>query len=191
MAKEKTDNDKNNIMVSEPSIQITKVIIDNKDVVTIEADERVIVAPMGDEENSQERTNFHSVTSSFPPHEDFIKAFRLGLRRFAMSMAEFNKKDIPLVNQMTVGEMRIAGEQEKKNSRVEFVLMKWIKRTGKGVPIRTGQAVMYGQDGQEIPETQQMTEAIDLVIAEALKYMDGKNGHNLQLRFPFQMKKTA
>lgn len=179
--------------VSTPSLQITKVKITSKDEVTLEARERIYVSPNGaDDEASVERFMHHTVSTDIPPHEDFLKAFQ-GLRRFAMAMAEFNRKDIPLVNTMTVGEMRIAGEQEKQNSRVDFTIMKWIKRTGKGIAINTGQSVMYGKGGEQgsIPDMVEMTKAIDLVIAEAWEYINGKNGAGVKIQLAFKYKKAS
>jgi hypothetical protein len=175
-----------------PTLQITKIKISDKDIVTIEATETIDVHPGGDAEApSQQHTNFHSITSSFPPSKEFLEAFQK-LKRYAMPLVEFSRKDIPLVNSMTVGEMRIAGEQHLENSRVEFVLMKWVKRTGKGVPIRTGQAVMYGEKGKsDIPETVEMTKQIDAVIAEGWEYIGGKNGAGAKIQLAFAFKRSA
>lgn len=177
---------------SAPSLQVTKIKIDQKERVTIEADERIIVSPNGsDGEASQERINKHRIVSEFAPDPDFMKKFQ-ATKRFAIQLAEFNHKDIPLVNQMTIGEIRIAGEMEKENSRVEFVLMKWIKRTGKGTPIKTGQAVMYGEKGKmDIPQTVEMTAAIDAVIHEVWEYINGKNGAGTKIQLAFAFKKSA
>jgi hypothetical protein len=184
-------NDSNFTVVADPSIQITKIKINAKEIVTIEATERVIVAPKDNEEESQERFNRHSITSDFPPDPSFLKALQ-GMKRFAMSVAEFNRKDIPLVNQFTVESVRVKGEQEKENSRIEFTLLKWVKRTGKGMKMPTGQTVMYdAADKSAITDIADMTKAFDALCAEAWEYMNGKNGHKVQLRFPFQLKKTA
>lgn len=181
----------NFIVVSDPSIQITKIEINAKEIVTIEATERVIVAPKDNEEASQERVNFHLITSDFPPDPEFLKALQ-GMKRFAMSIAEFNRKDIPLVNNFTIESVKVKGEQEKENSRIEFTLIKWVKRTGKGIKFNTGQCVMYdATDKSAITDIEQMTKAFDTLAAEAWEYMNGKNGHKVQLRFPFQLKKTG
>ena len=80
----------------------------------------------------------------------------------------------------------------RTSGHVEFVLMKWIKRTGKGVPIRTSQAVMYGEKGKtDIPETVNMTKQIDAVINEAWEYIGGKNGAGSKIQLAFAFKRSA
>lgn len=181
---------KTEIQISTPTYQITEITITPKEEVTIGFDEHFIVSPDEGEESSQERTNHWAFTTDVPPSKELNDKF-LSLRKYAMIMGEFNDKELPLRNSFRVLTMKIVGQQDLENSRVEFVIQKFIKRTKKWMKMDPGQVVMYENNEDKkkasmtIEKREEMVAAINEVIAEAWAYIEGKNAIRHQLSFRF------
>lgn len=165
---------------------LKKIKIDSKENVELIFEERVTVAPEGDEEASREIRNVYVATCQHKPHKDLLEAV-LGLRKYALEICEF-PSDAPTRNQFTVASMVISGDMELQNSRVMFSLSKWIKSRGKTVNIATPQTMMFGD---EYAKAAEMTKQIEKVIQEAWLYLSGKNGEKIQLAFNFPVMKKA
>lgn len=163
--------------------QITKIKIDEKERVEIFVKETVIIAPDESSGASREVTNTYPIRAEYKPHKDFLEAL-LATRKFALDIAELTKED---KTKFVVNTIHIRGNMALQNSRVKFLLHLWAKRTGKNIPIQTGEVTMYGD---EYEKTAEMTKALDKLIDEAWKYIRGKNGEEIQLALTFQEEET-
>jgi hypothetical protein len=153
------------------SRQISLVKITNKERVEILVTETVIMAPDQEGGESREIENTYPMNMGYKPHKDFMEAL-LCCRPFALDLGEFSREDRA---QYTVHSLKISGNMELENSRVSFILNKYVKRTGKNIKIAPGEAVMYG-DGDGYKDAAKMAKAVEKVIEEAWKYINGKNG---------------
>jgi hypothetical protein len=168
------------MVTSAKNKQIIGVRIDHKEKVYLRVRETIIIAPKeGDDGGSKERKVTYPVESELKPHRDFLDAL-LQCRKFALDLAEFEKED---KTKFIVEGFKIKGDMSLQNSRVEFVLVKHVKRTGKGIKFPTGEVTMYGNDYHD---STKMTKAIEKVQEEALKYMRGKNDEEIQLSISFE-----
>lgn len=167
------------MVTSAKSRQIVGVRIDSKERVYINVRETTIIAPKEDETSSKQKKVTYPIKAEYKPHTDFLNAM-LSLRKFALELAEFEKED---KTKFIVDSFKIKGDMDLQNSRIEFFLSKWIKRSSKEQKIPTGEVQMYGND---YIEATKMTKAVEKVIEEAWKYIRGKNGEEIQLSFAFE-----
>lgn len=157
--------------------EISHLTIDAKERVTIKIKETVIVAPKENEEASRELVNKYTVKNEFKPRKEFLEDF-LKLRKFALELAEFTEDK----TSFTVKTIEIKGSMAMQTARVQFVLNKYVKRTGMNIEIKTPETVLFGDDYKNSKE---LVKAIEVVIERAEGYMNGENGEDLQLAFDF------
>lgn len=149
--------------------QISSIEITNKERVKIMITETVILAPEEADGESREIVNTFPINMGYKPHKEYMEAL-LSTRKYALDLGEFADENR---TQYTVQSMKITGNMAMQNSRVSFVLNKFVKRTGKNIKIAVGECTMYGD---EYKDTTKMTKAVEKVLDETWKYINGKNG---------------
>lgn len=138
-----------------------------------------------EEEEEQIISPEYTAKSPHAPHKDFLDAMKK-LRKYALESSEMtvDSKEMP---QWNVSEIKIAGDMDMQNSRVQFVMSKLVKRINKYIKVGpTPQVSMYPEkdDALRYHNAEAMTKEIEKVIDEAFKYLSGKYADDEDSQLP-------
>jgi len=161
--------------------QLRKISIDAKGKVKIDFVELSVTKEheTGDEMAEDETVvNEYSVRSPHAPHKDLLDSMKK-LRKFALEICEmiFETKALTFYD---ISAIKINGDVAMKQSRVIFTISKEVRRTGKFVKIVTPETTMYGES--EYERAAEMSKLVEVVIQEALMYLDGKGAQDSQMK---------
>ncbi len=167
------------LAMSTKTRHLRRIKLDTKSNVEIIFEERVIIAPGEKEEDSREKGGLYIFKGDQKPHDDLVQAMTK-LRKFALESVEM-PEDTKLRNQFSVVMVDIAGDMDLQNSRVKFLLSKYVKRSNANVTFGPlPQIKMYGD---EFHQAKEMTKGIEELAVEVWAYMEGKNADKVKLAF--------
>lgn len=117
------------------------------------------------EEDNTVYTDEYPVSSNRPVHEDLTKALK-ALTAEGLSLGEIEIEGSK--SAYTIIGVSIAGDMELMQSRCSLVVGHKVKRTGKVIPIKVGEFVMYGES--DFPDTDKAVRKLEALKSECYAY---------------------
>jgi len=141
---------------------------------------RQFVKPLHDGQDTNDISDAeYQVKAKEAPHKDFYDAMK-NLRKHALALLEMDGEDFTTYS---VIEFKIKGDIDKKNSRVNMVLGKRLRRNDKTVKFGpTGDVSMYGNS--DYSENEELTTLVLAAIDEIYAYLGGKYADDTDGQLP-------
>ncbi len=131
----------------------------------------------GEEAIPDKYINKHTAKSTIKPHKDFLNCLKQ-LRKHALEICEI-EVDSKAISSWHVCGIKISGDVELKKSRVQLILAKDVKRTGKRMEFNNcPQITMYPEPDADSAkmyhDIAKLTPIVEDLIEEGFSYLNGK-----------------
>lgn len=131
-------------------------------------------------ENEEENSTYfmdYPISTNLPPHIDLVNALK-ALRPFGFELCEMEVEKSTR-HSYNIINVKIKGDMELQQSRVEMVMGHTVKRTSKTIKWPTGEVAMYGES--DYPKFKELAKCIETLKAECYAMaFEGKFGFEVK-----------
>lgn len=148
--------------------------------VKIQFQEILTLPPIEEGGESRLKYRNHTVESDDVPHHDLIELMKK-LKPHAFEINEMDQPETKKKTDYRVSMVQVDGDMLLQKSRVKFMMLKNVPRTGKSVKIGpTGQVTMYGES--DYVDHEAMSKLIEKLVEEVWLYLGGKFSEDPQIQ---------